>query len=148
MPSMKTRMLLTSSTYMINLFFSSLLTLQASKLERLSSIYAPWHTVWHRGGSGLSPSPRVRLGPKPNFFIYVVKPEPEPKLSPTYLVNFSSPKKSEPKVWSPSPTRAQKNQARSTSTKMTFQSKHLPTNALKNVNNSGTKRFTSKVLSL
>jgi hypothetical protein len=45
-----------------------------------------------------SPSPRVRLMPKPNFLIYVVKPEPEPEISPTYLVNFSSLKKSEPKV--------------------------------------------------
>jgi hypothetical protein len=55
-------------------------------------------------------SPRVGLGPKPNFFIYIVKPEPE--LSPTYLVTFSSPKKPEPKSWSPSLTRARKNQAR------------------------------------
>ncbi len=39
-------------------------------------------------------SPRVGLGPKPDFFIYIVKPEPE--LSPTYLVTFSSPKKPEP----------------------------------------------------
>jgi hypothetical protein len=39
-------------------------------------------------------SPRVRLRPKPDFFIYIVKPEPE--LSPTYLVTFSSPKKPEP----------------------------------------------------
>jgi hypothetical protein len=38
-------------------------------------------------------SPRVGLGPKPDFFKYVVKPKPEPKLSPTYLVNFSSLKK-------------------------------------------------------
>ncbi len=67
-----------------------------------------------------SPSPRVGLGPKDNFFIYVVKPEPKPELSPTYLVNFSSPKKPEPEVWSPSPTRAQKNQARSTSRTNTF----------------------------
>ncbi len=59
-----------------------------------------------RGGSGFlidntqstSPSPRVGLGPKPDFFIYVVKPEPEPELSLTYLVNFSSLKKPEPKV--------------------------------------------------
>ncbi len=34
-------------------------------------------------------SPKVGLGPKPDFFIYIVKPEPE--LSPTYLVTFSSP---------------------------------------------------------
>jgi hypothetical protein len=56
-----------------------------------------------------SPSPRVELGPKPNFFIYVVKPKP--KLSPPYLVKFSSPK------W-PSlkdEARARKNQARPTS---------------------------------
>jgi hypothetical protein len=43
-------------------------------------------------------SPRVRLRAKPDFFIYVVKPEAEPKLSPTYLVKFSSPNKPEPKV--------------------------------------------------
>jgi hypothetical protein len=55
-----------------------------------------------RSGLGLllhktqSLSLRVGLGPKPNFFIYVVKPEP--------------------KVWSPSPTQAQKNQAQPTST--------------------------------
>jgi hypothetical protein len=47
-----------------------------------------------RGGSGLSPSPKVglgpfiRQGPKPNFFIYLVKPASD--LSPTYFVNFSS----------------------------------------------------------
>jgi hypothetical protein len=67
--------------------------------------------VTSRGGSGLSPktqSPRVGLGSKPNFFTYIVKPEPNK--SPCYLVNFSGPKKPEPKVWSPSPTRApQKN---------------------------------------
>jgi hypothetical protein len=45
-----------------------------------------------------NPSPRVGLGPKPNFFIYVVKPEPKPKVSLTYLVNFLSPKKPKPKV--------------------------------------------------
>jgi hypothetical protein len=35
---------------------------------------------------------------KPDFFIYIVKPEPEPEpeLSPTYLVTFSSPEKPEP----------------------------------------------------
>jgi hypothetical protein len=43
-----------------------------------------------------SPSTRVGLGPKPDFFIYVVKPEPE--VSPTYLVNFLSPKKPEAEV--------------------------------------------------
>jgi hypothetical protein len=40
---------------------------------------------WERGGSGLSPSPKIRLGlglftkkdPKPDFFTYVVKPEPD-----------------------------------------------------------------------
>jgi hypothetical protein len=48
---------------------------------------------------------RVRLGPKPNFFIYIVKPES--KVSPTYFVNFSSPKY---EVW------ARKNQAQPTST--------------------------------
>jgi hypothetical protein len=39
-------------------------------------------------------SPRVELRPKPDFFIYIVKPEPEPKpeFSPTYLVTFTSPK--------------------------------------------------------
>jgi hypothetical protein len=82
-------------------------------------VYGAWCT-WKkccsvgfiRGGSGFllnktqSPSTRVGLGPKPNFFIYVVKPEPE--LSPTYLVNFSSPKKPKPEVLSPSPTQAQK----------------------------------------
>jgi hypothetical protein len=29
--------------------------------------------------------------------MYVVKPEPKPDKSPTYLVNFSSPKKPKPK---------------------------------------------------
>jgi hypothetical protein len=53
-----------------------------------------------------SPSPRFGLGPKPDFFTYVVKPEPNK--STTYLVNFSSPKEPKPKVWSPSPTQAQK----------------------------------------
>jgi hypothetical protein len=42
-----------------------------------------------------SPSPRVRLGPEPDFFIYVVRPEPKPDESPTYLVIFSSLKKPE-----------------------------------------------------
>jgi hypothetical protein len=46
--------------------------------------------------SGLGLSPKVGLGPKPNFFTYIVKPEPD--ISLTYLVNFSSPKKPEPKV--------------------------------------------------
>jgi hypothetical protein len=50
--------------------------------------------IYFRDGSGLSP--RVGLGPKPYFFIYIVKPEPEPKLSPTYIVTFSSQKKPEP----------------------------------------------------
>jgi hypothetical protein len=74
-----------------------------------------------RSGSGFllhktqSLSPRVRLGPKPNIVIYVVKPEPEE--SPTYLVIFSSLKKPEPKVWSLSLTQAQKNQAWPTSTR-------------------------------
>jgi hypothetical protein len=76
----------------------------------------PYETLllFCRGGSGMSPSlssdlgflpyktkslsPRVRLRAKPDFFIYVVKPEAEPKLSPTYLVKFSSPNKPEPKV--------------------------------------------------
>jgi hypothetical protein len=64
-----------------------------------------------RDGSGLSLSPkfglglikknqilslRAGLGPKPDFFIHIVKPEPEPELSPTYLVTFSSPKKPKP----------------------------------------------------
>jgi hypothetical protein len=81
--------------------------------------YLIWWTflsLHYIGGLGLSLSPKFRLGPKPDFFIYVVKPKPEPELSLTYLVNFSSPKKPEPELWSPSPTRAQKNQARSTST--------------------------------
>jgi len=37
-------------------------------------------------------SPRGGLGPKPNFFIYKEKSEPERKLSQTYSVTFSSPK--------------------------------------------------------
>jgi hypothetical protein len=54
----------------------------------------------NRGGSSFllnktqSPSLRVGLEPKPDFFIYVVKPEPE--LSQTLVVNFSSPKNPEP----------------------------------------------------
>ncbi len=79
--------------------------------------------AWARSsGSGflihktLSLSLRVGLGPKPDFFIYVVKPKPE--LSLTYLVNFSSPKKPKPEVWSQSPTQAQKIQAQSTSINM------------------------------
>ncbi len=43
-----------------------------------------------------NPSPRVGLGPNPDLFIYIVKTEP--KLSLTFLVNFSSPKKPEPVV--------------------------------------------------
>jgi hypothetical protein len=44
-----------------------------------------------RGGS-------VGLELKPDFFIYLVKPEPKSDLSPTYVVNFSSPKMPEPKI--------------------------------------------------
>jgi hypothetical protein len=43
------------------------------------------------------------LVPKPNCFIYVVKPKPEPKLCLSDLVNFSSPKKLEPKKFRPNP---------------------------------------------
>jgi hypothetical protein len=50
------------------------------------------------------------LGPEPEFFIYVLKPEPKPNLSPTYLVNFSSSKNPKLAVWSLSPTQARKNQ--------------------------------------
>jgi hypothetical protein len=32
----------------------------------------------------------VGLKLNPNFFLYLVKPKPEPDLSPIYLVNFSS----------------------------------------------------------
>jgi hypothetical protein len=39
----------------------------------------------------------VGLGLKPDFFIYLIKPKPEPDSSPFYLVNFSSPKKTCPK---------------------------------------------------
>jgi hypothetical protein len=35
----------------------------------------------------------VGLGIKPDFFIYLVKAQPESDLSPTYLVMFSSPRK-------------------------------------------------------
>jgi hypothetical protein len=45
------------------------------------------------------------IGPEPDIFTYVVKPKPD--LSPTYLVNFSSPPKYE--------AQAQKNQAQPTS---------------------------------
>jgi hypothetical protein len=38
------------------------------------------------------------LGLKQDFFIYLVKPDPEHDFSLTYVVNFSSPKKPEPKV--------------------------------------------------
>jgi hypothetical protein len=34
--------------------------------------------------------------------MYVVKPKPEPDLSPTYTVNFLSPKNPKPQVWGPS----------------------------------------------
>jgi hypothetical protein len=46
-------------------------------------------------------NPTLGLGPKPNFFINVVPHEP--KLSPTYLINFSSPKKPEPEKIRPDP---------------------------------------------
>jgi hypothetical protein len=43
-------------------------------------------------------STRVGLGPKPDFFIYIVKHEPVPNLSPTtYLVNFQARKSPSPK---------------------------------------------------
>jgi hypothetical protein len=49
-----------------------------------------------RGGS-------VGHRPKPNFFTYLVQPEPEPDLSPESPVNFSSPEKTRAQSMKPEP---------------------------------------------
>jgi hypothetical protein len=47
-------------------------------------------------------------GFSPTLFIFYWSPSPSPILKQTYSVNFSNPRKPEPKVWSPSWTRARK----------------------------------------